>query len=482
MEPETKLGLSWVTAVNGVAGQLISLLDRTSRHRLACTGSGAWEAVQAARNEGRCMVRSILRMVSSVPRPGREVAPILSGQSALRVEELQGEKWRAMEGIEDRFNHRCVVWDGRLWVVGGSDCDNKALRRVEVYDPATREWGVAAELNTAREFHSCVVLEGRLWVVGGKDDRHRTLDSLEVYDPASGRWIQSASRMHGRVEVFLASNRSKNAAQLFTLQSNDTLPVVLQRICAKFKIKPKLRKDSALYTQQGALVTEPAQLTQGRPLVLCVTPGDLRGLQRVAINYGYDDVLPMCTPRSSHGCVALNGKLWVVGGQASDSSTLDSVEVYDPITGVWTPVARLNSARCASPTCEVVEGKLWVLGGVCRYFVEPEWMVEVYNPATERWSEGPRPSRSFAAAVPFEDRLWLCGQGTLDDPAKNLLEVYDPETGAWSDTTNPVIGRHYYSDWGQDSDGEYYTIQSDVLTMEYVEKPSKLWLDRNMQL
>ena len=460
-----KLGLCWVTEVNGVAGQLISLLDRTSRQKLACTGSGPWQAVQAARNEGRCEVRCILRMVSS--------------SGALRVEELLGEKWRAMRGLEDRVNHHCVVWDGRLWVVGGSDRDNKALRRVEVYDPSTREWGVAAELNTAREFHSCVVFEGRLWVVGGEDDRHRTLDSVEIYDPASGRWTQSTLRMHRSVEVFLASNRSKHAAQLFRIGSHDTLPAILHRICAKFKIKPKLRKDSALYTQQGALVTALAQLMQGRPLVLCVTPGDLRGLQRVAINYRHDDVLPMCTPRSSHGCVAFNGKLWVVGGQASDGRFLDSVEVYDPITGVWNAATGLKSARCASPCCKVVEGKLWVLGGVCEHFVEPEWVVEVYNPDTKRWSEGPRPSRRFTTAVSFEGRLWLCGPWQ-DDICKDLLEVYDPETDAWRDSTNAVLGRHYHSSWSQGSDEEYYTIESDVLTLNYVEKPSRLWLERHM--
>ena len=48
-----------------------------------------------------------------------------------------------------------------------------ALDSVEVYDPVAAKWSAGAALDTARRSHSCVVLEDKLWVVGGSDADER---------------------------------------------------------------------------------------------------------------------------------------------------------------------------------------------------------------------------------------------------------------------------------------------------------------------
>ena len=47
-------------------------------------------------------------------------------------------------------------------------CGGSPLDSVEVYDPATGEWSVAAALATARAYHSFATLDGKLWVMGGR--------------------------------------------------------------------------------------------------------------------------------------------------------------------------------------------------------------------------------------------------------------------------------------------------------------------------
>ena len=48
----------------------------------------------------------------------------------------------------------------------------------------------------------------------------------------------------------------------------------------------------------------------------------------------------MMEPRSMHGCVALDGKLYAVGGLGATNQVLDTAEVYDPQADGWQPLAK----------------------------------------------------------------------------------------------------------------------------------------------
>ena len=58
----------------------------------------------------------------------------------------------------------------------------------------------------------------------------------------------------------------------------------------------------------------------------------------------------------------IDGKLYVVGGEDGNSTTLRSVECFDPSTGAWSVVAAMGTARCLHGVA-VVDGKLYVVGG-----------------------------------------------------------------------------------------------------------------------
>ena len=53
----------------------------------------------------------------------------------------------------------------------------------------------------------------------------------------------------------------------------------------------------------------------------------------------------MVGPRYGIGCVALEGKLYAVGGFGADGQELDTAEVYDPQTDGWQTLAKMSTAR-----------------------------------------------------------------------------------------------------------------------------------------
>ncbi len=65
---------------------------------------------------------------------------------------------------------------------------------------------------------------------------------------------------------------------------------------------------------------------------------------------------PACSPRGIHpntdlerqAAAALGGKIYACGGTSDSQDALATVEVYDPVTGVWSHAAPMNRARGAA--------------------------------------------------------------------------------------------------------------------------------------
>ena len=70
----------------------------------------------------------------------------------------------------------------------------------------------------------------------------------------------------------------------------------------------------------------------------------------------------MAGPRYAHGCVALDGKLYAVGGRGAKNQPLDTAEVYDPQTDGWQPLAKMSTGRSWLGLV-AVGGKIYAIGG-----------------------------------------------------------------------------------------------------------------------
>ncbi|KAH0918211.1 hypothetical protein HID58_025871 [Brassica napus] len=153
------------------------------------------------------------------------------------------------------------------------------------------------------------------------------------------------------------------------------------------------------------------------------------------------------------GCAvgSVNGCLYVLGG-ISRSTTVNSVWRFDPVLNSWSEVSSMLANRAYSKT-GVLDKKLYVVGGVesRRGSLYPLQTAEVYDPNTDVWSEVP--SIPFSKAQMLHDAFlaemlkpiatgMTCYNGRLC-VTQSLCswpvfydaggKVYDPETSLWGD-------------------------------------------------
>jgi N-acetylneuraminic acid mutarotase len=117
--------------------------------------------------------------------------------------ELVGERYRFSRRVE-RFDTQSgkvtemaaapavlrtpasVEVGGKIYVVGGSNQNNKRLATLWIYDPQTDKWTPGASLKTAREC-DVVARNGTIYAIGGFDGES-AVKACEAYDIATDTW------------------------------------------------------------------------------------------------------------------------------------------------------------------------------------------------------------------------------------------------------------------------------------------------------
>ena len=103
--------------------------------------------------------------------------------------------------------------------------------------------------------------------------------------------------------------------------------------------------------------------------------------------------------------VALDGKVYVIGGLTPGGGTTDRVEAYDPGTDSWDEKAPLPKALHHSGAT-ALGGKIYVAGGFVKTGFAPVADVFVYDPSADSWSAGPpMPTARGALAAAAVDGL-----------------------------------------------------------------------------
>ena len=179
----------------------------------------------------------------------------------------------------------------------------------------------------------------------------------------------------------------------------------------------------------------------------------------------------MPTIRTELSAVAVNGKIYVIGGVARSSgwywdlaeATADelvsAVEVYDPETDTWTKKTDMPTARCGMGTV-VVAGKIYTIGGLADNGKIMN-VVEVYDPGTDTWTQkADMPTARWnLGAVEANGKVYaVCGNllPPWEDGTLTLVEVYDPNTDSWTKGVDMNFPRQAAS-IGQ-VNGEIYAI------------------------
>jgi N-acetylneuraminic acid mutarotase len=163
-----------------------------------------------------------------------------------------------------------------------------------------------------------------------------------------------------------------------------------------------------------------------------VSQGPPVGAMREFDGWSMGTAMPL--PRSEHAVVEFQGRIWVLGGYPPGRLPSNLVQIYDPATGRWTLGPPLPEAIHHTHVA-AVDGRLYVLGGEVEgastgrpeRFVSNVWM---HDPAVGGWvARAPMPTaRGGGGKAVIDGRIYVAGGRP---PGGHAFEVYDPATDSW---------------------------------------------------
>jgi hypothetical protein len=288
-------------------------------------------------------------------------------------------------GSPNTTDHRTafLLPNGKVLVVGG--------RSAELYDPSTGTWSLTGSLNVSRMGYTATLLgNGKVLVAGGDSYSQQSdlTNTAELYDPATGEWS------------FTGNFNVRRAYPTATLLSN-----------GKVLFAGGSAADSAAELYDPA--TGKWSLT-----------GNLTGT------------------RVGHAATRLqDGKVLVAGGCESEDCNYfpGSAEIYDPNTETWSITGSLNAPRIGHTLTTLANGNVLLPGGFresfssSSSFFETVDTVELYNPATGLWSYTGSP-RNYRSGAPV---TLPSGQVLVVGGWYSGVELYNPATGKWNTTASP---------------------------------------------
>jgi hypothetical protein len=148
-----------------------------------------------------------------------------------------------------------------------------------------------------------------------------------------------------------------------------------------------------------------------------------------------------------------NGRVLAAGGFGTNGA-IATAELYDPITGAWTPTGSLQTSRGSHSATLLPNGKVLVVGGADfsggNSTTDPtRASAEIYDPATGTWTptaslSQPRQLHT-ATLLPSGKVLVAGGISYFDGLFPTTAELYDPAIGKWSPTLPLVSGRRNHT-------------------------------------
>eukprot|EP01062_Namystynia_karyoxenos_P001903 TRINITY_DN10662_c0_g1_i1.p1 TRINITY_DN10662_c0_g1~~TRINITY_DN10662_c0_g1_i1.p1 ORF type:complete len:636 (+),score=158.11 TRINITY_DN10662_c0_g1_i1:93-1910(+) len=220
---------------------------------------------------------------------------------------LRSRAWRELPPMRTERSKAAVAQHGGLVYVMGGYNGVAPLRSVECFDPSTEQWSGAPDMVEPRGAPAAVELGGYIYVIGGwkgniMSGPHSALSSAERYDPREGVWSPIAPMRYAR--------STPSAVVLY----------------------------GCIYVLGGYNGNDPPH--QG-------APADQRLMSVERYNpktNSWDEVAPMRCGRSGEAAVAVDGRIFAIGGWDGQEH-FDLVEVYSPVSDQWTVSSHLRTKR-----------------------------------------------------------------------------------------------------------------------------------------
>ena len=342
-----------------------------------------------------------------------------------------------------------AITSPQILLLGG----NSEPHRVDAYDVMCNRWTELTETVIGREvFFEVLWLAGFVYVFCGI--HHASYGMVERYNPLSNEWTE-VTPLPGKLAAVVGGDKLHIMIPLKHIMINYYIP----------------KHHLAL-----PLITHPLILLPTQPLTYPITViSDLSQSAvldgKIYIVGGYDWYLATYSDavytmevdetaadssglvawellkcrlrmgRSSHACVAFEGKLWVAGGisDEGDSEGNPTVEILDPLLGYWVPGPSLNMRRFRLRLFVVCDA-LYAVGGDRdergRLIIQS---IEKLDPSGSSWSHVTFfkvERRGFLSSV-VGSKIYIIGGRTGEVPL-TTWDCYDVITDRWLSEVLPM--------------------------------------------
>jgi N-acetylneuraminic acid mutarotase len=286
-------------------------------------------------------------------------------------------------------------------------------------------WTSARSSPIARSEAMTVAVDGKMYVFGGYVDTTFTpTRRVDVFDPAApsgGSWTRLSDSdmpialthagiaLRGR-DVIIAGGYPAKSTGGQTFASSAVLQYNLDtHQWSNLPSLPSARGGGALVNVNGTLHffggADASRLDRAEHWSL--SPGAASWVAKASL----------LTTRNHLGAVALDGKIYAVGGQKNQDAKeipQSALEVYNPATNQWTALRSLPFGRSHIAAATMIAGgRIVTIGGETTFNTSVN-NVSSYDPGTNTWSElTPLPIKMSSGVAGLIDGVFYYATGRL---------------------------------------------------------------------
>ena len=266
---------------------------------------------------------------------------------------------------------------GQVLITGGVAHEGGSSATAELYDPATGGFALTGGLLTGRARHTATLLQnGKVLIAGGIGKAGKPVRPAELYDPASGRFLATGNMLEARYDH--TATLLANGKVLIAGGGTTTLGVT--NIDTAELYDPA----SGTFSQTGT-VTRYYDPTSDEVFY----KGDQTGTVTSYHDTTSDEFFykgEMNAAHAMHTATLLpNGDVLIAGGMDADGKPQALVELYNPVTGKFTPTGSMNLARREHRATLLQNGQVLITGGLDAQ-ERVLAIAELYDPATGKFA------------------------------------------------------------------------------------------------